>query len=111
MEQRRHAHSPGIVPSLAPLFIPFKFIRHGLETVLQAARGDVEPHGSYVIWNIAVYQPELAGIHTGGLGQLVKVALNGPCGLGISVSPHGLAVGIVGIDDLGFKKNIGDPVK
>ena len=111
MEQGRHAHPAGLAAlrsaAATPFFLPPEPVGHGLQALLMTARGDVQTHGGKIVRDVAVHHPELVGIDSGLRGQVVQVALQGPGGLGISIAPHGLAVGVIRVDDLRLEKDVG----
>ena len=90
---------------------PVKFFRYTLQTFPEAAGIDLHSHGSGFAWEIAVDFAQFQGVDTGCLSQLVHIAFQSPVHFRIAVAPHGLTVGVIGIDQLRVKPDVFHPVK
>ena len=92
-------------------FVPLEPGLHGVHALREAAGGDAQPLGRNVTGLVGVDAAKLDGRDPGGLGQHVDGALDGKGGLGVAVAPHGLGVGIVGVDARGLEAHVGHAIQ
>ena len=109
MDQRSQALSSAFF--FCALFFPVQLPGNGLQTLFETTGADFQSHGRSLIRLIAVQHPELERIYSGFLSQLVHVALQSPRVFGIAVAAHGLAVGVVCVDQPRIEIDIGDAVE
>ena len=114
MEQGGHTHSPALAVGilfLPPFLFPLELPCHCLQAFFQTTCGNVKAHGGDLVGKIAVYYSKFIGVKPRHLSKLIHIAFHDPGGLWVAISPHGLTIGVIGVNHFCFIEDIGYSIK